>query len=239
MAKESALAESASTWMQVVFGGLGLSVAIVGLVIAYFAWVQPHSSDDGRTGGDKPAAAALGSTAAPALPATTAAVPATTAAVPATTAAVPATTAAVPATTAAVPATTGATPAAGSKAVPLGRLEATTGGGNVHPAGSDLTMPCATGQTTDRLRTIEYDLSGHYTALTAGLTVTKAHDADTALQVAVFVDDHQIDASNLTKGGAAGRLDVPLTGGSHLRIQLICQLPDGEVRFDAPTLTHA
>jgi hypothetical protein len=218
MAKESALAESASTWMQVVFGGLGLSVAIVGLVIAYFAWVQPHSSDDGRTGGDKPAAAALGSTAAPALPATTAAVPATTAA---------------------VPATTGATPAAGSKAVPLGRLEATTGGGNVHPAGSDLTMPCATGQTTDRLRTIEYDLSGHYTALTAGLTVTKAHDADTALQVAVFVDDHQIDASNLTKGGAAGRLDVPLTGGSHLRIQLICQLPDGEVRFDAPTLTHA
>ena len=46
MAKESAVAETASTWMQVVFGGLGLSVAIVGAIIAYFAWVQPHSPND-------------------------------------------------------------------------------------------------------------------------------------------------------------------------------------------------
>ena len=61
MAKDSVLAESASTWMQVVFGGLGLSVAIVGAVIAYFAWVQPHSSSDGEPSGAKPAgpAAAL------------------------------------------------------------------------------------------------------------------------------------------------------------------------------------
>ncbi|WP_433825876.1 NPCBM/NEW2 domain-containing protein [Actinoplanes sp. CA-015351] len=40
------VAESASTWMQVVFGGISLSVAIAGLVIAYFAWVQPNSPDD-------------------------------------------------------------------------------------------------------------------------------------------------------------------------------------------------
>jgi hypothetical protein len=46
MAKDSAVAESASTWMQVVFGGLGLAVAIVGLIIAYFAWIQPHSPED-------------------------------------------------------------------------------------------------------------------------------------------------------------------------------------------------
>jgi hypothetical protein len=197
MAKESALAESASTWMQVVFGGLGLSVAIVGLVIAYFAWVQPHSSADDNAAVDKAAAVATTTSA------------------------------------------TGATPATTAKTVPLGSLEASTGGGNVHPAAGNLTMPCATGQTTDRQRTIEYDLSGHYTALTGGLTVTKAHDPDTTLQVAIFVDDHQVDAHDLTKGGPAGHLDVPLTGASHLRLQLICQLPDGEVRFDAPTLTHA
>jgi hypothetical protein len=205
MAKESsgaALAGSASTWMQVVFGGLGLSVAIVGAVIAYFAWVQPHSSGDGEPGGDKPAAV-VGMTA----PAAVASRPGATAAAP--------------------------------KAIPLGSLEASTGGGNVHPAGADLTMPCATGQTTDRQRTVDYDLSGHYTALTGGLTVTKAHDTDTALQVTVFLDDHQIDVHNLTKGGTAGLLDVPLTGGNHLRLQLICQLPDGEVRLDDPTLTHA
>jgi hypothetical protein len=44
-------------------------------------------------------------------------------------------------------------------------------------AESASTMPCATGQSADRQRAAEYDLSGHYTALAAGLTVTKAHDA--------------------------------------------------------------
>lgn len=42
---DKSLMDSASTWMQVVFGGLGVCVAIVALVIAYFAWVQPHSPD--------------------------------------------------------------------------------------------------------------------------------------------------------------------------------------------------
>src|SRR4051812_35055693 len=210
MAKESALAESASTWMQVVFGGLGLSVAIVGVVLAYFAWVQPHSPGDD---GPKPADAAPGS-------ATRAAGSATRA----------------PGSATAAP---GASPTAAPRVVPLGSLAASTGGGNVHPAGDDLIMECATGQTTDRQRAVEYDLSGHYTALATALTVTKAHDADTALQVAVFVDDHQVDARNLTKGGAAAPLDVPLTGGNHLRLELTCQLPDGVVRFGAPTLTHA
>ena len=209
MAKESALAESASTWMQVVFGGLGLSVAIVGAIIAYFAWVQPHSS------ADEPAAIS-GTAAAPNGTGPNGTGP-----------------------NGAGPANSSvAAPVAPSRQIALGSLEATTGGRNVHSAGADLTMPCASGQSTDRQRTVEYDLSGHYTALAAGLTVTKAHDADTVFQVAVFVDDRQVDAHNLTKGGDV-RLDVPLTGGSHLRLQLICQLPDGEVRFDAPTLTHA
>ncbi len=195
MSKDSAVAQSASTWMQVVFGGLGLSVAIVGAVIAYFAWVQPHSSTD-----DQPAA--IGATTA-------------------------------------VPSSSATRPVVVSKQIPLGSLEATTGGGNVHPAGRDLTMPCASGQSTDRQRTVEYDLSGHYTALTAGLTVTRAHDGDTALQVIAFLDDRQTTIQTLTKGGATRRLEIPLTDGAQLRIQLTCQLPDGEVRLDDPTLTHA
>jgi hypothetical protein len=63
MAKDSAVAESASTWMQVVFGGLGLAVATVGLIIAYFAWIQPHSpEDDKQTVRSGPASAGTTST---------------------------------------------------------------------------------------------------------------------------------------------------------------------------------
>jgi hypothetical protein len=196
MAKDSAVAESASTWMQVVFGGLGLVVAIVGLVIAYFAWVQPHSSaDDTRTVVDGPATT--------------------------------------------TGATNAATRAPAVKQVPLSGLVATTGGGNVRPDGSDLTMACATGQSTDRQRTIEYDLLGNYAALSADLTASKARDGDTPLQVAVFADDRGVGTYTLKKDGGARKLDVPLTGVGRLRIQLTCQFPDGEVRLGNPVLTHA
>jgi hypothetical protein len=196
MAKDSAVAESASTWMQVVFGGLGLAVAIVGLVIAYFAWVQPHSSaDDTRTVADGPATT--------------------------------------------TGATTSATRAPVVKQVPLGSLSATTGGGNVRPDGSDLTMACATGQSTDRQRTIEYELLGNYAALSADLTASKARDGDTPLQVAVFADDRGVGTYTLKKDGGTRKLDVPLTGVGRVRLQLTCQFPDGEVRLGDPVLTHA
>jgi hypothetical protein len=196
MAKDSAVAESASTWMQVVFGGLGLAVAIVGLVIAYFAWVQPHSSaDDTRTVVDGPATTTGATTAASRAPAV--------------------------------------------KQVPLSGLAATTGGGNVRPDGADLTMACATGQSTDRQRTIEYDLLGNYAALSAALTAEKARGGDTPLQVAVFADDRGVGTYTLKKDGGTRKLDVPLTGVGRLRIQLTCQFPDGEVRLGNPVLTHA
>jgi len=198
MAKESALAESASTWMQVVFGGLGLSVAIVGLIIAYFAWVQPHSSaDDDKVASSVPAGG-TGTTAA----------------------------------------RSGPTAPAGAKQVALRGLAATTGGSNVRPDGDDLTMPCGSGQSTDRQRTVEYDLLGNYATLTADLTVTKARDGDTPLQVAVLVDDRGAGTYTLTRGTGSRRLDLPLTGAGRLRLQLICQFPDGEIRFGNPLLTH-
>jgi hypothetical protein len=188
MAKDSAVAGTASTWMQVVFGGLGLSVAIVGAVIAYFAWVQPHSSNDDN-GPPRPA----GRTTAP--------------------------------------------PA--SQLVALASLTASTGGGNFRPDGSGLDMACASGQSTDRQRSVEYDLLGHYAALGADLTVSKARDGDTPLQVAVFADDRGVGTYTLKKDGTSRRLDVPLAGVGRLRIQLTCQFPDGEVRFGDPFLTHA
>lgn len=201
MAKDSAVAESASTWMQVVFGGLGLSVAVVGAVIAYLAWVQPHSPADDNNGGSRPA------TAGPAVSVTTTAATATTAPPP--------------------------------RQVPLGGLTATTGGGNVRPDRSDLVMACASGQSDDRQRTIEYDLLGNYAALSADLTVSKARDSDTPLQLAVFADDRGAGTYTLKKDGAARRLDVQLVGAARLRIQLTCQFPDGEVRLGNPLLTHA
>jgi hypothetical protein len=192
MAKDSAVAGTASTWMQVVFGGLGLSVAIVGAVIAYFAWVQPHSSND-----DNPPPGPAGTTAAR---------------------------------------TTG--PPA-SQRVALATLTASTGGGNFRPDGSGLDMACASGQSIDRQRSVEYDLLGHYAALGADLTVSKARDGDTALQVAVFADDRGVGTYTLKKDGTSRRLDVSLAGVGRLRIQLTCQFPDGEVRFGDPLLTHA
>jgi hypothetical protein len=198
--KESAVAESASTWMQVVFGGAGLSVAIVGLVIAYFAWVQPHSAGD-DPGDDKPAAAPG-------------------------------------AATSAAKTTTSATTAP-PKQVPLSSLAATTGGSNLRPAGNDLTMACASGESDDRQRSVEYDLLGNYARLNADLTVPKARDGDTPLQVAVFADDRGAGTYTLKKDGGSRRLDMPLTGVGRLRLQLTCQFPDGEVRLGNPLLTHA
>jgi hypothetical protein len=194
MAKESAVAETASTWMQVVFGGLGLSVAIVGAIIAYFAWVQPHSPNDDN--------------AAPEPGGTTTS-------------------------------TTRPTEAANAKQVALGGLTASTGGGNFRPDGAALAMACASGQSTDRQRSIEYDLLGNYTALGADLTVSKARDGDTPLQVSVFADDRGVGTYTVKKDGTSRRLDVPLAGVGRLRIQLTCQFPDGEVRFGDPLLTHA
>jgi hypothetical protein len=135
MAKDSAVAESASAWMQAAFGGLGLAVAIVGLIVAYFAWIQPHSpEDDKQTVPSGPTSA--GTTSASPL--------------------------------------ASAGPTSAARPVALSSLTATTGGGNVRPDGPDLTMPCATGTSTDGQRAIEYDLLGNYAAFDADLTASKA-----------------------------------------------------------------
>lgn len=205
--KGRSAADAASTWMQVVFGGLGVSVALVALVIAYFAWVQPHSPDDGGR-------------AAPPVPAT-AAGPATTAAGPATTAA-----------TAAPPGT-----AATAATVALGDLTPTVGAGNIRRSGGDLVMPCATGQSTDRQRIVEWDVLGRYTAMEAEVRVSKARDGDTPLQIKVFTDGPQAGNEVVTKGRTT-RLSIPLDGREKMRIQLTCQFPDGEITLGNPALTH-
>jgi hypothetical protein len=226
MAKESAVADSASTWMQVVFGGLGLSVAIVGVVIAYFAWVQPHSpGDDDKAAADGPSAATP-SVAAPSSANPSSANPSS------------ANPSSANPSAAAPSASAGANPAV-TRQVPLGRLTAATGGGNVRPDGPDLVIACATGQSSDRQRTIEYDLLGNYAALSAELTVSKARDTDTPLQLAVFTDDRGAGTYTLRKDGASRRLDVALAGAGRLRLQLTCQFPDGEIRLSQPALTHA
>jgi hypothetical protein len=196
--ESKSLAESASTWMQVVFGGLGVAIALVALVIAYFAWVQPHSpaADDNK--------------AEPAPPA--------------------------PVTKAATPETAG--PTSAGAAVPLVRLTPTVGAGNVRPADDDLVIHCATGETSDRQRVVEYDLLGRYAALKAELRVSRARDGDTPLQLKVFTDD-AIAANQVVTKGRSAPMRIPLDGKQKMRVQLTCQFPDGEIKLDNPELDHS
>ena len=63
------LADQASSWMQVMFGGLGVSVAIVAAVIAYFAWVQPQSPAGDGQGHARSAGSATPAPTPPTVPA--------------------------------------------------------------------------------------------------------------------------------------------------------------------------
>jgi hypothetical protein len=199
--KDRTLAESASTWMQVVFGGLGVSVAIVALVIAYVAWVQPHSSDGDGDRADPAGPVATGTVAtgngAPSTPA----------------------------------------PAAAAT-VALRELTPTVGAGHVRTAGDDLVMRCATGGSSDRQRTVEYDLLGRYTAMEAGVRVSKARDNDTPLQIRIFADGRETATRTVTKATDT-RLSIPLGGMQKMRLRLTCQFPDGEITLADPKLIHA
>ncbi|WP_212986277.1 hypothetical protein [Actinoplanes auranticolor] len=194
-------AEAASAWMQVVFGGMGVTIALVALVIAYFAWVQPHSPVGESKAGPAPPAPA-------ARTATTTGPPAAV------------------------------DPAVTAAPVPLVRLTPTVGADNVRPAGDDLVIHCATGQTSDRRRVVEYDLLGRYTALRAELRVSKARDDDTPLQLKVFADD-AVAANQVVTKGKSAPMRIPLDGKQKMRVQLTCQFPDGEIRLGNPGLDHS
>jgi hypothetical protein len=183
--------------MQVVFGGIAVTIGIVALVIAYFAWVQPHSPD--------------GTAAPPPAGTSTTTANGTTATVP-------------PATVA----------AAGTA---LATLTPIVGTSNVQRSDDDLMIHCATGQSTDRQRIVEYDVLGRYAALETELRVSKARDDETPLQVKVFADGLEVTNRALTKASTT-RTSVPLSGVQKVRLQLTCQFPDGELTLGDPTLTR-
>jgi hypothetical protein len=192
--------DSASTWMQVVFGGLSVTIAIVALVIGYFAWLEPHSPDD-NTGQATNATAATSSTGAGKVPAPV-------------------------------------EPTVDGRRVPLADLTPSVGGSNLRRSGSDLTMPCASGEAADRHRAVEYDLAGRYLAMAGELTVSKAPDPDSSLQMKIFIDGRQAEDVILTEGKPA-TVDVRLAGVQNLRMQLTCQSRDSAMTIGAPSLTHA
>jgi hypothetical protein len=111
------------------------------------------------------------------------------------------------------------------------------GGGNIHRRGNNLTMPCASGESDDRLRTVEYNLLGRYSILQATLRVTRARDIDTALQISIFADGREVADSTLTMR-APSQLNVPVAGRQEMKIQLVCQFPDSEIAFENPMLVH-
>ncbi|BAL91176.1 hypothetical protein AMIS_59560 [Actinoplanes missouriensis 431] len=197
---DASVAASASTWMQVVFGGISTSVAIAALVIAYFAWIRPHSPD----GPPEPPATAVTT---PALADAT--------------------------TAATTPTTTTTTAAAGQ--VGLTTLDPEIGGDKIRVTGGNLAMPCASGQSNDRQRSVQYDLAARYTAFTARIAVTKAPDGDSQLQMKIFADDRQATVHTLVDGESE-TAHVPLDGVSRMRIELTCQSRLSELTITEPRL---
>ncbi|MEU4558634.1 NPCBM/NEW2 domain-containing protein [Actinoplanes sp. NPDC023936] len=185
------------------FAGISTSVAIAALVIAYFAWIRPHSPD----GPAEPPAAA------PAPAATTAAT--------------------TPHPTDATTATAAATTA--RQGVGLTALEPEIGGDKIRVTGGELAMPCATGQSNDRQRSVQYDVAGRYTAFTANIAVAEAPDVDSQLQMKIFADDRQAAVHTLVKGKTE-TAHVPLDGVSKMRIELTCQSRLSELTITEPRL---
>ncbi|GIE93541.1 hypothetical protein [Paractinoplanes rishiriensis] len=203
--------QAASTWLQVAFGGMSVTIALVAAVIAYFAWVQPHEPGAGAAAGDTGRRAGEAGNGTP----------------------------------------TGTTAARGSgepatkkpitkkpATKKLASLEPTLGGTNLRRSGNDLVLPCATGQTTDRQRTVEYDLFGRYATAEAALTVTRARDGESPAQIKILADGLVATTVTVTRNHPA-RLNVPLAGRQKMRLQLTCQFPDSEVTIGNATLIHS
>ncbi|WP_433362395.1 hypothetical protein ACQPZX_30250 [Actinoplanes sp. CA-142083] len=199
----------AASWTQVVLAGVGVVVAIVAAIFGYFAWIQPHSPASSTTAEAKLSAA-------PAPVSTTQPAAGTGSTTPA--------------------AATPVTPVAGT--VALASLAPAAGGANIHAGGGGLVMPCASGQSDDRQRTVEYDLLRRYAGLETDLTVSKAPDADSKVQIKIFADGREA-ANRTLKKGPASRLKVPLDGTEKLRIQLTCEFPDSEITLGNPALAHS
>ncbi|MEU8242274.1 NPCBM/NEW2 domain-containing protein [Actinoplanes missouriensis] len=203
---DASVAASASTWMQVVFGGISTSVAIAALVIAYLAWIRPHSPD----GPPEPPAAAITTTTVTTIGAT-----ATAATAP--------------------PPVDATTTAAAAGQVGLTTLDPEIGGDKIRITGGNLAMPCASGQSSDRQRSVQYDLAGRYTAFTARIAVAKAPDSDSQLQMKIFADDRQATVHTLADGKSE-TAHVPLDGVSRMRIELTCQSRLSELTITEPRL---
>ncbi len=205
------VAAAVSTWIQVVFGGLGVAIAIVALVIAYYAWVRPHAP--AGEGGDQ-----VTTTTGAAGPVSGQAAPGEG--------------------NVSGQAAPGEKPGEkNERATPLTELTPTAGGSSVQARSGDLIMPCASGESDDRQRTVEYDILGRYAALRAGLSVSKARDDETSLQIKIFADGRQI-ANHVVTRKAPATVNAPIAGRQKLRIQWTCQFPDGEAELRAPALAR-
>ncbi|HEX5204955.1 MAG TPA: hypothetical protein VFW27_33975 [Actinoplanes sp.] len=211
-AEHAAAAADAASWMQVALGAIGVVVAIVAAVFAYFAWIQPHSSEE--TGRPPAAANTAGANTGGAN------------------------TGDANTGDAIGDAGSGGPAAAGGERVPLSRLRPVAGAAYIHAGAGNLTMPCASGQSSDRQRTVEYDLLNRYTSLATNLTVSKAPDADSRVQIKIFSDGREV-ANRTLKRGPQDRLDVPFEGVEKMRIQLICESPESELTLGDPSLVHS
>ncbi len=206
------MATDVSTWVQVIFAGMGVAIALVALIIAYFAWIRPHAPQD-----DPDRAAPVPAPSGPAAPSLASSGPAA------------------PGSASSGPVgTTGFPPAASTV---LTGLTPTIGGSDIRTRDGDVALPCATGQTGDRQRTVEWDLRGLYASLRAELLVSEARDDDTSLQMKIFADGRQV-GNHVVRRTAPARVEAALDGKQKLRVQLTCQFPDGEVVLRSATLTR-
>jgi len=178
----------------------GAVAAIVGVVIAYLAWIQPHSPDSGSgPAAGSPAASTSASGIGPS-----------------------------PAT---VP--------GGQPGRYLTDLPPSAGAGSaVIPPGTRgvLQVRCATGQTGDRYRFVEYDLLGAYAGLTARASVAGPIRPESQAEVEVFTDGRLAD-NHVFSPRQQADLAAALTGAQQLRLQVTCQDPAGTVTISSALLS--
>jgi hypothetical protein len=126
----------------------------------------------------------------------------------------------------------------------LAELPLTQGGGVVKVIdGTNLSMPCGSGQSDDQFRQIEFELPGPYASFTTQVTAAGKADKETSVGVQVFVrarqerSDRTLEAARVVlapKG--SDPLTADITNARALLLRITCSVSTLSVTFTDPRI---
>jgi hypothetical protein len=126
----------------------------------------------------------------------------------------------------------------------LAELPLTQGGGAVTVVGgTDLSMPCGSGQSDDSYRQIEYELPDSYASFTTRATAGGKADPEAKVGVEVFVRARQERSDRTLRAGrivlqAAGSepLTADITNARAILLRITCSVGTLSVTFTDPRI---